>query len=396
MKGMCLVHRVAMFAPFGPPALTVARSWHSMGLQVYLLSPESPGSRWAASSSLAGIQTIEPRLIGTEEGIDFILSFIRRTGAEALGAISDSHCLWLARNRSRFEDICRLLLPPAQVLESIFPKKNQLDYARLSGFQVLPTYFLRGESDIAEVNVEHFPLCLRPSDPRTVSPVFKVRVIESGEQWRVFFKELKLAAGEIIAQPFREGPNVVLHAARSEQGALLGVKAFLADKKFEGVTLRIREFSVPETLVQAVERFSAAARLSGPFHFDLLLDVKTGDIWFLEVNVRFGGTTDKVRLLGLDEAANCLAAYGLKGPRPARPCRVRQKAIVNKRAVLKQIVTALRRRPDLWDYPRRSRLMTVIDACRDLLCAKDSVFDWQDLKGGLAFHLQGLVSSRAR
>jgi len=393
---MCLVHRVAMFAPFGPPALTVARSWHSMGLQVYLLSPESPDGCWAASSSIAGTYTIEPRLIGTEEGIDFILSSIRRAGVEALGAISDSHCLWLARNRSRFGDICRLLLPPAHVLESILPKKNQLDYARLSGFQVLPTYFLRQAGDSDAVKPEHFPLCLRPSDPRNVSPVFKVKVIESGEQWRLLLKELKLTSGEIIAQPFREGPNIVLHAVRSEQGALLSVKGFLADKKFEGVTLRIREFSVPAKLLQAVERFSAASGLTGPFHFELLLDVKNGDAWFLEVNVRFGGTTDKVRLLGFDEAADCLAAYGLKGPRPPRPCRARQKAVVNKRAVLKQMLAALHRKPDPWDYPRRSRLITMIDACRDLLLARDSVFDWQDLKGSMAFHLQGLVPSRAR
>jgi hypothetical protein len=52
----------------------------------------------------------------------------------------------------------------------------------------------------------------------------------------------------------------------------------------------------------------------------------------------------------------------------------------------------LRRAPDPWDYPQESRAKAALHSAGDFLLAKDSICDSKDMKGTLAFHLQGLIS----
>ena len=165
--------------------------------------------------------------------------------------------------------------------------------------------------------------------------------------------------------------------------------AFLVDRKFEGLALRLRPMTLTDELTETVRQFSRTVKLSGAYHFDLLYALEREQTYYLEVNARFGGTTDKVFWLGVDEPADCLRAYGLTGPRRRRSNRVWRAAVANKRATLKHLLTMLQRGPEPWDYPQESRFKAAMHSIGDLVLTKDSIYDRKDLRGSAAFHLQG-------
>jgi hypothetical protein len=391
-NSMQLVRRVVFLGEFGPPSLTFARSCYAMGVEVYLLTPQAAAKAGKPPSScLAGADSLDAELVGSPRGIEAILDYTRQVGADAITAISDTHCLWLAKNRARFDGTCKLLLPPAESLERMSSKIEQAGLAREAGFEVLPTYVIRSSADAAAIDPGSYPLCLRPASAHAVEPFFKVMQARSAEELLHYVRDVWTIRDAVVAQPFRVLPNMVVHCTSREGGELVAGTAFLVDRKFEGLALRVRPMLMPQGLEEKLALFSRNAGLSGTYHFDFLYSPTDRASYFLEVNARFGGTTDKVLWLGLDEPANCLLAYGLQGSRPTRMFGG-YKAVANKRAILKHLLTALRRPPEPWDFPQESRWRSALRSLSDLFLIKDSIYDWQDLKGTIAFHLQGIIS----
>jgi hypothetical protein len=380
------VERIVFLGTFGPPSLTFARSCKAMGIAVYLLTPGASGdARALRSSSFAGAEALDSE---GPRGIDAIVAYIRRVGADALATMSEVNCLWLAHNSASFEGVCKLLVPPIECLELLDSKIRQIALAGAAGFQILPTHVIRGISDVAGIEPEHYPICLRPAVRNAVEPAFKVLKADSADDLRHYIQDRWTLRDAIIAQPFRVMPNLIVHCSSREGGELMNARAFLVDRKFEGLALRIRAVELPDGLAGPISKFSKSAGLSGAYHFDMLCDAQCKEAYFLEVNARFGGTTDKVLWLGVDEPADCLEAYGLQPSLPRSRFQTRCRAVVNKRATVKHLLTMLRRGPEPWDYPQESRISGAGHSLNDLLWAKDSVWDYRDLKGSLAFHLQ--------
>jgi len=380
--------RVVFLGVFGPPSLTFARSCHARGIAVYLLIPGAVGDAPGIQSScFAGVEVLDSETVGEPRGIEAILAYLRRVGAEALATIADTNCLWLARNQVKFEGVCKLLVPPIECLDLIDSKMRQIALAQEAGFRVLPTRLIRGASDVASIEPEHYPVCLRPAARNAVEPPFKVAKANSAEDLLHYIRDAWNLRDALIAQPFRVLPNLIVHCSSREGGELIYAQAFLADRKFEGLALRIRAMPLPDGLADPIRKFSRSAGLSGAYHFDFLYAPQSKEAYFLEVNARFGGTTDKVFWLGVDEPADCLVAYGLQPSQPRRRFHTRR-AVVNKRATLKHLLTMIHRGPEPWDFPQESRITGALHSLADLLWAKDSIWDYRDLKGSLAFHLQ--------
>jgi hypothetical protein len=359
-----------------------------MGVGVYLLAIDRSEVK-APSTCFAGIEHFTESLLGEPDGIEAIARYCEQVRATALVALAESHCLWLARNKGRFDGICKLLIPDLSCLERLASKIYQVSLAREAGFTVLPTHVIRNVEDLTAI--QQFPVCLRPATPNASNPPFKVLMARSPEELRGIVQKLRISGDGLLAQPFRVLPNMVVHCSSREGGELMSATAFLADRKFEGLALRVRPMPLPDRLGECIRRFSSKAGLCGPYHFDFLYCAERDEAYYLEVNTRFGGTTDKVIWLGVNEPANCLAAYGLTPPRGPRSFTTGSTAVVNKRATLKHLFTMLRQEPAPWDYPQESRVKAAIRSAGDFLLAKDSIFDRKDLEGTLAFHLQGLV-----
>ncbi len=381
---------VLLVGPWAPASLAFARSVQRHGIDAFLLQPSTSQQEQWTLSGLRGSATIPASFVGTPEGIDWIKRYASDIGAAALVAITDRELLWLGEHRHEFEPSCKVLVQNPDSLSRLLSKTYQLELAGRAGLSILPTYLLLQAADADSIPGSDFPLAIRPDRPDNVEPRFKVRLVKSREQLRTVVNACRSVASPIIAQPFKNLPNLVVHGVRSVTGDTLGSQCYAVPRKFEGVTLALERCAFPNGLEEACRRFAALADISGCYHLEFLFSHAENLASFLEVNVRLGGTTDKVVRMGFDEPSLLLQAYGIS-VRPTASAASRPRRVVNKRVLLKHIVWAASGKLTELDYPHVGRLTHIAYSCRDLILAKDSIFDWRDAPGSIKFHLRGLT-----
>jgi len=375
------INKVAVLGQFSPSSLAFARSCWSKGIMVYLIEindTQKKGGNY--SSCIAGGININPEIIGTVEGVDFLRQYCLLEKIEALIALSEERLLWLSKNRKKFEPECKLLMPSYECLEYVSSKEHQIKIALQSGFHILPTCYLNKAEDCQNVSKDLYPLCVRPSIPEGLCSPFKAKVFYTSDELARFLKTFKEISAPIIAQPFLQLPDMKVHGARSENCVLLALKPFLAIRKFEGVTLTLSQIEFPVGVKECCEEFIERAGITGCFHFDFLYSEKENKVYYLEINTRMGGITDKALVFGYDQPGLFLRSYGFKGKYNKETPKIMCRRVVNKRSIIKHIVSAIRGEIVELDYPPISRTHHIFKSILDLLFAKDSVFSWRDFR----------------
>ncbi|MGA3118049.1 MAG: hypothetical protein ABSF90_26915 [Syntrophobacteraceae bacterium] len=379
--------RVLILAHCGPGILTVARSCRRQGVELHLLHVSRGKNRCRSCSvGATDVAIFSPDLIGTPPGIDTLAKHAARIGATALIAFCDNELVWLAEHRQAFEPSCKVLVQSSVSLSQLLSKCYQLEIARKVGFQVLPTFLLVEAGDADRVPDSAFPLVLRPNCAEDVKPYFKVRLTKSRVQLQDFLQELQFVRSPIIAQPFMDLPNLIIHGVRSTDGRVLASRSYFVSHKFEGVSLSIEPHPLPEQMEHMCLEFVRQAGVTGCYHFEFLFSPEKKLAYFLEINIRMSGITDKVTKLGFDEPSLLLQAYRAIPHAPMFQ-ETNRSRVVNKRTLLRHILWAARGKLTELDYPSVSPLRHILYSCRDLLLAKDSVFDWRDLRGSFWVHL---------
>ena len=381
---------VLLIGPWTPTSLAVARSLRRQRIRVHLVQQMVVRERPASCRALSGSMAMDAGLFGTAEGLEAITRYVRDIGAAAIGAILDSDLMWLAEHRHEFEPACRVLAPPLESLNRLLSKRYQLDLARRAGLAVLPTHFLSRPEDADAIADADFPLVVRPDRPDDIEPTFRIGLAASRQALRTMMDGWRRVKAPVIAQPFRSLPNLLVHGVRSESGDVISSRCYFVPRKFEHVTLTLEPRSFPDGLEAACREFVKLAGITGCYHLEFLVSPSDDRAYFLEVNVRLGGTTDKVVHTGFDEPLLLLESYGLVGPLARESSRPTVRRVANKRVLIKHLTRAVQGRLTELDFPPASRLAHVASSLRDLVVAKDSIFDWRDVAGSVRFHLRGL------
>jgi biotin carboxylase len=380
---------VLLVGPWGPAALAFARSLRREGIGVYLLQATLQHPDSASLSALRGTASLPPHFVGTPEGLDRVHAYARAVKATALVAMVDSELVWLAEHRDRFEPSCQVLSQSSDSLIQLLSKRFQLQLAEKAGLSVLPTYLLTRPADVESIAAHHYPLVLRPDRPEDIEPSFKARVVECSSQLRRLIRNCRRIDAPLIAQPLRRVPSLVVHGVRAVDGRVIASRCFRVPRKFEAVSLTLEPAEFPAALEEQCSEFASRAHITGCYHFEFLYSDEDARAYFLEVNVRLGGTTDKVVRAGFDEPLLLLQAYGI-GP-PSTPVDTpAARRVANKRVLLKHILWAARGKLTALDYPDVNPVTHIAYSCRDLIVAADSVFDRRDILGSLRFHLRNL------
>lgn len=373
---------------FWAPGMAFVRRCRDAGIAVHLLhvTDQQPHPGRVSSALASAAESLSWSQIGSDAGLDRIAAFARSVNADAIATIDEFSLLWLARNRDRFEPHCRILASPATSIERLLEKSEQTSLARQAGFQLLESWLLHSPADAGLIRAAAFPVCLRPTYINSVEPPFKARRIASPQDLRDFVAATTWRDHPLLAQPFRFGPNLVLHGVRTPSGVFLALQGFRAYRKYSGFALSLERCDLPGSVMDAARRFADLATIDGPFHFDLL--ESDGVIYFLEVNFRMGGTTAKVVRLGYDEPMLALAAYGLRPPLTPPPLPAARR-VTGKRMLLGQALSALRRPAGDMDFPQRSRAWTLATALREFLTVPDALLSRRDFRGSLWYLRRG-------
>jgi hypothetical protein len=368
---------------FSAYLLAFARRVRSAGIRVHVIDLVVEPRRYVRRSNAVesdGI-TLDWSTVGTPAGLATIERFVRKVNADALLTTDDFSLTWLGKNRATFEPACRLMIPEPVVLERLLDKSHQINLARECGFDLLPTWTLPSNEAIAGLPDAAFPVVIRPSLNDSARPTFKAMVMDSREDLSRVYTATQWSRDPIV-QPFRLGPNYVLHGVRSQSGEMLALRLFKAYRKYRGFTTSIAPVPFPAGLESCARKFIETEGLTGPFHFELLGADTDTRLNFLEINCRLGGTTAKVMQLGYDEPGLLLEAFSLQPPQPLPPLRVYSRATTISLNVV-QALDALRNRRDPLAYPQPSRLRSILAAIREALMVHDGLLQLHDLHSWL-------------
>jgi predicted ATP-grasp superfamily ATP-dependent carboligase len=401
--------RPVIVGGFGPPTLSCVRSWGIQGLPVGMVCIGSKKEPTPASKFLTDFVTIPTEKFYTPDGIRVIKEFLIRFRATGITCVAESVACWLNDHRQMFPDEVAIWLPTNKSIKDLISKQEQIEVARKVYFNILPTYLIdKNLETIDHIPKNHFPLCLRPDDPATVTPVFKAFLVHSQEELIKYVKSMQKIDGPIVAQPFMHLPNLVVHGARTVDGDSIGLQGFLVERKFEGVTLTIHPANLEKDFLDKCVQFTNYFNVTGNYHFEFLVDKKNGSVYFLELNNRLGGTTAKVFALGYDEPLLALQSYGVlptspeaRYQKPAtsnkQPSTIVHRPLTNvtvssKQALLKYFYYTIKGRLTPLDYPSETNLIRLAKTIYGFLRYRDDVFMLRDLKGSMALYFGNLKS----
>ncbi|MFO8032986.1 MAG: hypothetical protein R6U22_10615 [Desulfohalobiaceae bacterium] len=386
--------RPVIISQFGPPALACIRSWGRAGCKPGLVQiKEGKKDIRPASRYLAGHMSISRQELDTAQGMQRLSSFLQDFGAAGVTCISEGVACRLHQSREILPSGLDLWLPPEEAIQAVLSKTRQTEIAGKVGLDVLPSFYLQAMDDTTAIPREHFPVCLRPSAPGAAKPSFKARVLSSPEELERFIQGLTLAK-PLIAQPFKNLPNLVLHGARSPTGKDFGLQAFFVPCKFQGVTLSMERCEISKDLALKCIRFVQDMGVTGSYHFEFLWDQEQDRTWFLELNARLGGTTAKALACGYDEPALLLKAYNALDDQLQLEDGAHRATVSSKMALGKYFLQNLSSSLDILDYPQRSRASNMLFGLWAMLAYRDEVFSWRDLPGSLALWMSALKGDR--
>jgi len=375
--------RPVILSAFGPPSLACIRSWGRAGLSPGLISVQGEDDPQPASKYLAGSVCLSRDDLYSERGLNIIVRFLTEFGASGLTCIDENIAQWLNGQRQHLPSHIPLWLPPTAMLLRVLDKGAQIEAARQVGLSVLPTCLFSGPDIADDIPAEYFPLCLRPATPGAVTPLFKVENAESVASLRKFLSGFEFR-GSVIGQPFKNLPNLVVHGTRMSNGVTVGMEGFLVERKFQGVTLTLKPFSLTEEFKARCVAFTEAMDLVGHYHFEFLYDAHSGENHFLEINHRFGGTTAKALVCGYHEPLYALHAQGIEILPKTRVNHVTSSSI---KALGKSALYALTNRLTPLDYPEESKGRRLWSTFKCFVLCRDEVWAWDDLPGTAAFYL---------
>jgi hypothetical protein len=374
--------RPVVVACFGPPALACLRSWGRSGLRSGFVCLDRDNANVPSSKHLHALHMTDRAQLDGTEGLERLGAYLKDFGATGIFCINELLSVHLQDNKHLLPEGLHIWSPPKETVLRCLSKSEQIRVAQAVKLNTLPTYFLQHVEEADSIPDDAFPVCLRPDTANTVTPDFKVEICKDRDELVAFLSSHAISR-PIIVQKFLTLPNLVVHGARKENGEYGKTAGFLVDRKYSGVTLLMRPQALDPKLVSCCEEFSRALNLVGNHHFEFLIDSRTGETYFLEVNLRFGGTTAKALASGYDEPNAALWAFGMdvpsglrNGPRPS----------TGKHAIASYVSDVLSGKLTNLDYPNDTRASALWQSFKALVSYNDEILSLDDLAGSLSYY----------
>ncbi|MEM1145868.1 MAG: hypothetical protein AAGI88_25120, partial [Pseudomonadota bacterium] len=176
-------------------------------------------------------------------------------------------------------------------------------------------------------------------------------------------------------------------------GSNFAVWTYTVDASFAGLTL-VQTPCLSDRHDKLISHCRAMVETMGYVgvgHFEFVK--KNDSYFFLDLNMRFGGTTNKALACGHSEGGALAWSYNL-APLPSSKPIVR--SATNKRTLLTACFSALANKWTEIDYPSGSAAVRFLKVLSFLFSTRDEIFAWGNLRLIAAFYLFGVVRSLSK
>lgn len=383
--------RPAIIGPLGPAQLACIRSWTARGWPALFIHLGERPAPAVLRGMLAGYLHV-PNSVADANCVTWVRGFLDQYRATGLTCLSYNLMRWLHQHEAEWPPTVTLWIATEQALPVLRSKERQIEIARAVGLPLLESMPV-GKACAGHIPPQHFPLVLRPDDESKIAPSFKMELIANERKLADFLDSRSRIECSVIGQRFINGPNLVVHGARTRDGVHRHLAGFIVHRKLDGVSLTIEPVQLSPAIAEGCRAFVEHMSHVGIYHFELLFDAHSDTYYFLEINGRLGGTTGKVFAAGYDEPLHLVEAFCDDAlTSPACQSHPRAHVYTNKRSVGRAILVAVQGKGTIFDYPGAGSRRSSWALLGGLFRWHDEIFMSGHFRSALAYTMHAALS----
>lgn len=285
--------------------LTVLRCLGNKGIPLVLATSEAnkPAfySRYCNHSHLIPGPTSYPeKFVGALMALGRSLQV--GSGKPVLFYDGDADLRCISRNRERLSTFFDFSMPEPEVIENLLDKARFRKYAVEKALPVPPSCVLQADQDIQRVTADiGFPLIIKPitrvgwflKDAFKWSGGGKAIQVDNEAQLKKLLERLEGTDTQVLVQKLVSGgeENIVsYHSVVSAKGELMGEFCGKKHRTYPvayGLSSCIEVVKNIPDLIEIGRQVLANTGLTGVSKMDFKRDVKTGELYLLEINPRY-------------------------------------------------------------------------------------------------------------
>ena len=282
-------------------ALSIVRSLGRGGWRVFVADPRQ-GCTSSRSKYTDGTGTYPAPEADPAGFVSAIEELVRRWEIDLVLPITDDTLLPLARERRRFEGLCRLAIAEDEALAAVLDKTRTLELARRLEVPIPNSVAVRNLTELGEaLDRLSFPLVLKPSSSRLLSKGkverFSVVYANNADEARRRFAEL--GAPHVLLQEYctGEGRGVELLAECGQPRAAFQHRRLAETPPTGGASAWRESMALDPELYDYAARLVRELRWSGL----VMVEFKVGErTRLMEINGRVWGSLPLAVKSGMD------------------------------------------------------------------------------------------------
>lgn len=289
-------------------ALGVIRALTEAGVPTFLLANER-GIAWYSRFARRKARNLD-LLNDDRAGVEFLVELADSQSMRGwvLACVDDDSVEFLARNHEQLSQVFQVPVPGWESSEHFFKKNLSYQKALEAGIPVPAQYDASSLERLKKQKII-YPVVLKPSFKKDYYDKTKVKgiLIESEEQLEKEYEEMLslIPPSQIVVQEFLAGgtKNLFSYAALFDGEHMLQGMAVRRIRQhpmdFGHATTYAMAADIPE-LEQHAAKFLKAVGYRGVAEVEFMLDERTGEYKFLEMNGRFWGWHSLTHRAGLN------------------------------------------------------------------------------------------------
>jgi D-aspartate ligase len=277
--------------------LSVVRSLGRRGIVVYGASDNPKEYPGCYSRYLRAFIELPSHSDGFKSSCDALISFAKDFIIKPLlFPTSDRYVLLVSRNREKLASYFQFILPQKESVECFLDKRSTTEFAVNNGIRYPRTWFFDKSFDVQKAGRQLvYPCFLKPTCSHEFEAIYKERkgfVLNNASEFEEIYRDkiqphsIDFMVQQIIKGSDSSGYDFCAYADTNHK-----IRAYAIARKMRQYPLNFGVSSLTiiennDNILEAAQHVLEKVRFSGLLGIEFRVDEETGDVYFLEINVR--------------------------------------------------------------------------------------------------------------